>query len=481
MPLKDKSIAVKLGLITANMIFFMAIIAFMGWWNSHSQSKAMKYIVENSSEKTCLATLAASYARAAQGDLLYVLAVTDSGIDEESIGERKQNAAQLILKSQKIFQNFLTKYQLNEEESKTIKEILEYLVNYQKAFSEMADMISVGRMIAIPLIPDMKESFQKLDAKLSLFVQLEKEISSNIFKQSLKSAKKSNIMLGLMALISIIISYLFTLLISKTISQSLDTSLKTLTNSTKYVKDSALKLESATNDISAGASDQASSIEETSASLSELTNMGNKNSERVQKANALTESSSQLINKASNSMQQLQKAINDISSSGDSMKEIIRAIDEIAFQTRLLSLNAAVEAARAGEAGAGFSVVADEVRNLSTRASEAAKETESLLEVSLANTINCQTVSTETQEIFKRITSSSSEIGSIMATLSNSFAEELEGIEQIRDAVFQIEKVVERNSIFANDSLEDAKSLSSKAEEVNIVVSQLMQLVHGSN
>jgi len=476
---KNKSIAVKLGFIPINIIFFMVVIASVGWWNSYIQSTAMKYVVEVGDEKKTDTANASCHVMTAQSDILYALAITDSGIDEDSIEKRKETAGKLIQTARGILEKFPERFILIEKEAAVLQDVMVSFEKYEKAFFEMSEMVNVGRMVAIPLVPDMKERFEELNWKLNSFVELEKKLSSQTFIKSVGDSKNNNIILGVVALISIVVSFLFTLWITKAITKPLKKSLNTLTGSTNHVKKSALTLESATNDILKGASDQASSIEETSASLEELSHMGHKNSERVNETSGLVKSAGDLIKKASDSIERLDRVIQDIGASGDSMKKIITTIDEIAFQTNLLALNAAVEAARAGEAGAGFSVVAGEVRNLSLRASKAAHETASLLEISLQNTSNCSVVSSEAKDIFKLIMNSSIQIGKIMENLSKSFGEELESIEQINEAVAQIENVVEKNNAFARDSLESAKGLSRKAEEVKSVSDELMLLVHG--
>ncbi|MDY0361820.1 MAG: methyl-accepting chemotaxis protein [Desulforegulaceae bacterium] len=476
---KNKSIAVKLGFIPINIIFFMVLIASFGWWNSFIQSKAMKYVVEIGDNKKSDTVNASSHVMTAQSDILYALAITDSGIDEDSIEKRKANAEKLLKEARLILGKFPERFVLDSKEKKVLQDVLISFEKYEKAFFEMSEMINVGRMVAIPLVPDMKERFHELNQKLNSFVELEKNLSSETFIKSAGDSKKNNIILGVVALISIIVSFLFTLWITRAITKPLKKSLETLTGSTEHVTNSALTLESATNDILKGASDQAASIEQTSASLEELSHMGHKNSQRVNETSALMGSTGKLVKKASDSIERLEKVIVDISESGDSMKKIIKTIDEIAFQTNLLALNAAVEAARAGEAGAGFSVVAGEVRNLSVRASSAAHETASLLEVSLQNTNNSKAVSSEAKEVFNKIVDSSIQIGKIMENLSKSFAEELESIKQINEAVSQIENVVEKNNAFARDSLESAKGLSFKAEEVKSVSDELMLLVYG--
>ncbi len=140
----------------------------------------------------------------------------------------------------------------------------------------------------------------------------------------------------------------------------------------------------ASQSLAEGASEQAASLEETSASLEEISSMTKRNAESATQAKFLSAEARRAAETGVSSMRDMQSAMDSIKASSASIAQIVKSIDEIAFQTNILALNAAVEAARAGDAGAGFAVVAEEVRALAQRSAQAAKETAGKIEESVA-------------------------------------------------------------------------------------------------
>ena len=144
-------------------------------------------------------------------------------------------------------------------------------------------------------------------------------------------------------------------------------------------------------------------------------------------------------------------SINRIVGSTEETQKIIKTIDEIAFQTNLLALNAAVEAARAGEAGAGFAVVAGEVRNLALRAAEAAKNTSNLIEDIVGNIRGGAALVETTEQDFKRVADNSSKAVNLVAEISGASREQSQGIEQINTAVTEMNNVTQTNAAGAEE------------------------------
>jgi methyl-accepting chemotaxis protein len=171
----------------------------------------------------------------------------------------------------------------------------------------------------------------------------------------------------------------------------------------------------------------------------------------------------------------------DISKASEETSKIIKTIDEIAFQTNLLALNAAVEAARAGEAGAGFAVVADEVRNLAMRAADAAKNTAELIEGTVKNVHDGTQLVGRTNEAFSKVAESSSKVGELVAEIAAASNEQSEGIGQINTAVAEMDKVTQSNAANAEESTNSSDEMNAQAEQMKVMVGDLVALVRGSS
>ncbi len=227
------------------------------------------------------------------------------------------------------------------------------------------------------------------------------------------------------------------------------------------------------------ASSQAASIEETSAALEEMSAMTQQNADSAQAARNLMRDIDIVMGKADSSMEDLIRSMEEISRASEETSKIIKTIDEIAFQTSLLSLNAAVEAARAGETGAGFAVVADEVRNLALRSATAAGNTSALIKDTVKKVMLGSEVVHQTNDAFREISGNSGKIGELVEKIAAASGEQAEGIEQINRAVFDMDRVTQDTASSSDVSAAAAGKMKSETLSMRRHVADLVMLVSG--
>jgi len=195
--------------------------------------------------------------------------------------------------------------------------------------------------------------------------------------------------------------------------------------------------------------------------------MVKQNADNANQANALMQEASQNVGTASDSMGNLTTSMGEISQASEETQKIIKTIDEIAFQTNLLALNAAVEAARAGEAGAGFAVVAEEVRNLAMRSAESAKNTAVLIEDTVKKVTAGSDLVNKTNEAFTLVAENTGKVGELVNEISSASNEQSQGIEEINKAVAEMDKVTQQNAANSEETAAASEEMSAQSEELS--------------
>ena len=251
------------------------------------------------------------------------------------------------------------------------------------------------------------------------------------------------------------------------ILDDLNVTMGEIQNSSHMVNSSAMQVSGSAQSLSQGATEQASSIEELSATMNDISVKIKETAEMSQHASGLSKETGSAVGTSNQKMNEMSRAMQDITEKSQEISKIIKTIDDIAFQTNILSLNAAIEAARAGAAGKGFAVVADEVGNLAQKSAKAAQNTSSLIEETIEAVNKGARITEETAESLSVVSQKTEKINGIITSISSASEEEAEGIKQLTTGLDQISSVVQSNTATAEESAAASQELSGQADRLN--------------
>ncbi len=280
--------------------------------------------------------------------------------------------------------------------------------------------------------------------------------------------------------VTLLIGVGFFVLTRRSIERPLRRAADALAGGSEQIVSAATQVAGSSTSLAQGASEQAARLEETSASVEELTGMTRRNTESANKAREAAEVARTAADAGTEAVGQLGVAMRDLSASSQEVVKIVKTIDEIAFQTNLLALNAAVEAARAGEAGAGFAVVAEEVRALAQRSAAAAKESADKIESALSRSEEGSRIGQAVAAKLNGIVEQVRLLDRLVAEVAQASKEQSLGIEQINRSVSQLDKVTQANAAASQQSASASEHLNAQAGELSNLVSELLALVGGS-
>ncbi|MCP4146936.1 MAG: HAMP domain-containing protein [bacterium] len=245
------------------------------------------------------------------------------------------------------------------------------------------------------------------------------------------------------------------------------------------VKDASTEINNGTVEISAGSEDlstrtseQAASITETSTTLEGFTSIVKVNTDNSEDVRGKLESFNADMQTKKDLMDNVTSTMKEIEDSSKKIDNIITVINEISFQTNLLALNAAVEAARAGEAGRGFAVVASEVRNLAQKTAESSKTIQNIVTQNVESTKKGMELVNETSTFFAAIVEIMSELVMKISEISDGSREQSTGVEQINQAIMQLENVINQNAALVEELSATSKSMSSNTHQLNSLVNR---------
>ncbi len=309
-----------------------------------------------------------------------------------------------------------------------------------------------------PMIMTLKKTINKmLDTQEDNMKELENTLESysndDYTKQILISPKLKERMLSVMKGVN-------------ALGEALTTTAKTnLSNGTMLERNSDT-MRGSMNNLAAKANEQAASLEQTAAAVEEITSITRNNADNANKMGELSSTVRGSVTKGRDLASKTAGSMDEINTQVSSINEAISVIDQIAFQTNILSLNAAVEAATAGEAGKGFAVVAGEVRNLANRSAQAAKEIKDLVEDATSKASEGKVISDDMIKGYEELNNHINETIHIIENVSAASKEQMTGIEQINDTITMLDRVTQENASEATQISNIASDVSKMAKEL---------------
>lgn len=247
------------------------------------------------------------------------------------------------------------------------------------------------------------------------------------------------------------------------LAKEMGLTLREIVQAAREVSTGSQQVASGAQSLAEGATEQATSVDHLSATISTIARMVADTAESAKEANHLGQTASAVLEKGSQEMVELMDAISQIERSSSDIEQIIKTIDDIAFQTNILALNAAVEAARAGTAGRSFAVVADEVRGLAQSSAKAAQDTNTLIDSSLEAIRRGAAIAKSTDEAFKEVRENSEKMLGVVQHIANSSQMQSGSVDDISNNIGEINAVISNNSATSEESAAASEELSGQA------------------
>ena len=304
-----------------------------------------------------------------------------------------------------------------------------------------------------------------------------RDASARLQAEELAFARRSRWLetaMGVGTLIGITLGVGFGIITSFAVTRHIRDLANRIWRDTTQVARSATQVATSSRDLATASSQQAASLEETSASLTEVNSIVRTNADHARDAQTISRENRSAAERSAREVGELQTAMKEMSAASANIAKIIHSIDEIAFQTNILALNAAVEAARAGEAGAGFAVVAEEVRNLAQRSAQAAKETTEKIEHAMTKSTHGAGIAARVEQLLRASMQQTQRVDDIIARIAEASVEQAKGLDQAVQSMGRIDLLTQSNTASAEQTAAVAQQLDRETSVMRRHLSGLM-------
>ncbi len=462
------------GYAVAAMIILFGGLA--GWYASAKLSGHVDFQIRKNQKVQLLKDI--SRAQLSIAGIQNLLLLPESANEDKSAHLAEiQNAFDSIEKSANIYEPLVER----GEEADKWKLFIDQGAEWKILHAKWLEFIQAGkREEALPLVQGgIKEAFLKEEHLVRELIRLNAGSAEKDAATALAFSSTAIIMTSAGTLAGIIFALAFGILISRSVTKPVRAVVVELDEGAGRVASTSVQVMSGSRVLMESATQQASTIEEMAASMEEMSSMIKNTSEHSAELKGSGEQTFQSMKKSHRSLRDTADCMKKIAESGEESSKIVQIIDGIAFQINLLALNAAVEAARAGTAGAGFAVVAGEVRNLAMRSAEAARKTAETIQQSSGYIQTGLSLVDGTLKEFYAMGDLGKRTTDLINDIHKSSIEQSQGIEQINTAIQQINSAIQDITGQAEQSSGAARQMNSLAEQMRNTLSSLKLIVDG--
>jgi methyl-accepting chemotaxis protein len=464
-------------LLSAFSITFILILSLLGLYvqQSRQSNQQLNRVLHTFNKKLAIANaieLATTEMQGAQRGLMLSYEAKDAASAPQYI--------QIYQDSSRKIDDNLTQFEplvATDAERSALTNVQESLTTWKPRFQELATICASGDLEKAYALRSQNKLISAAMHTSAAAIVAEQERSLAAAEADSAVAVTRSLWLTVLAIVvSLGLGGLVYFQVGQ-ITANLRQAVQQLDEGASQLAEGANHISASSQTLATGTSEQAFSIGETTAASEQISAMTRRNAENATKASGLMQDTTALVGDANRSLGQMQESMHAINASSTKVGDIIKIIDQIAFQTNILALNAAVEAARAGEAGMGFAVVADEVRNLAHRSAQAAKDTTVLIEESMARSHEGRSKLELVSTSIRAITESSAQVKGLVDEVKSGSLEQTKGIQLISTQMNTIEKITQSAAASAEEGAATGEEMQAQANSLAGIVRNLREMV----
>lgn len=317
---------------------------------------------------------------------------------------------------------------------------------------------------------------RQIEAQAQSLVRQEQSRLASAAASAQSSGNRSRLLIAVFAMLSVCGGAAGLVMVAQT-NRSLREVARGVAEEAERVASAAAQVCAAGQTVARGASDQAASLQQTAASMSQINAVTHQNADHSRSTAELMRSAEAAVTEAEQTIREMSASMREISASGEKITKVVKLIDDIAFQTRILSLNAAVEAARAGVAGAGFAVVADQVGRLAEQCAEAATQTGQMVEDTVSRVREGEAKLMRTAGAVHTVVQQAAKVKQLVDEVSAGNQEQARGIDEVTKSVSLMQEVTQRTAAGAQQSAAAGEDLDRRSRSLEAVVARMRALV----